>query len=86
MSLRLPPIPAQVGNAVCSLLEQVLGQPTDIILIVFPQSADPNTEQPQPQFISSFDPDEMENIIEQLAVVLPAARSSRVVEQGGSFQ
>lgn len=74
---RLPPISPALGDTICEAIEHLTGKQADIILIAFPFGV----ENPQPQFISSFEPDLMESVIKQLASQLDTVRDSRIVDR-----
>jgi hypothetical protein len=78
MANRLPPVNPNIGNALCQMIEDQVGKPCEIILIVFPQGL-----QPEPQFISSYPPEVMENIVRQIGKALssPSMIASRKVDR-----
>ena len=66
----------RIGDAICTLIEKETGRWPNIILIMFPS----DVETPQPTFISNFEPEIMEDVIEQLGEQMDNVRDSRVVD------
>lgn len=63
MKNRLPPINPALGDTILEAIECLTGKKADIILMAFPHGVD----NPQPEFITSFQPDIMESVIKQIA-------------------
>lgn len=76
MSNRLPPINPAMGDKICEMITDQIGQQVDIILMAFPK-----TLNPQPQFITSYPPELMESIVRQIGAQLtPSHVASRVID------